>query len=166
MSGDEQLLNPQIQPIDVGVKNLRNINIYPMSMAGQAQFGKVIQAAIESYLARTPEGVELTQEDVLPFAQDLIGLVKDNIQEILKIVTDLSGKEREEFFNDITNLQMTQIAITIVEVNFEGPAKNVLGLVERVKDLFLSQRPSQQSLNDTVSTISATSTEEVSETEG
>ena len=161
----EETLNPQIREIDVGVRSLRKLKIYPMSMADQKKFGELFKKVVEEYLAQTPDG-PMDQSDLLPFASFIVKLVGDNIKEILKLITDLREQELETFFNDVTNAQMSTIIMAVVEENFESPSKNLIGLWETVGQLFPLERLSQPFLSDTGSGESATSTAEVSEMEG
>lgn len=158
-------LNPQVRYIDIGVRELRKLTIYPMSMADQKRFGKMFQKIVEEYLSQTPDGPMQT-EDLMPFAQFLIKLIGENIKEVLKIITELREQELDRFFDDVTNNQMSQIIMAVYEENFDKPSKNLLGLFETVRQLFPLERLSQPSLNDTDSTTSATSTPEATGTEG
>ncbi|MGW8180914.1 MAG: hypothetical protein ACWGQW_19460 [bacterium] len=158
-------LNPQVREIEIGVRSLRKLTIYPMSMADQKRFGKVFQQVVEEYLSQTPEG-PMQSEDLIPFAQFLIKLIGDNIKEVLKIITDMRDKEIETFFEEVTNAQMSDIIMAVFEENFDKPSKNLMSLFETVKLLFPLERLSQPFSNDTASGISATSTPEATGTEG
>jgi len=158
-------LNPQIREIEIGVRSLRKITIYPMSMADQKRFGKVFQKIVEEYLSQTPEG-PMKQDDLIPFAQFLLRLIGDNIKEVLKIVTDMRDKELDMFFDEVTNSQMSEIIVAVFEENFDKPSKNLMSLFEIVKQLFPLERLSQLSSNDTANMTSPTSTSEATGTEG
>lgn len=162
-------LNPQIKEIKIGVRSLRKLKIYPMSMADQKKFGEVFKQMVEEYLAQTPEG-PMKNEDLLPFAGFVIKLIGENITEVLKIITDMRDQEIESFYSEITNNQLTELINTVYEENFGKPGKNLMGLFETAKEVFeslsLSARPLQQFSNDTANGISATSIPEDSETGG
>jgi hypothetical protein len=164
MSGDEQLLNPQIKDVTYGTRDLRKFKIYPMSIADQKRLGTIVQGVLETYFAQTAGG-EITEDNMIPFIQGITKIVGDNLHEVLKIVTDLKKSEIESFFEHSTNMQMTEIIEIIVRENFEKPSKNVKSLFETMKELFPLERLSPPSLNDIPSTTSVTSIEEVSEKE-
>jgi len=164
MSGDERKLNPQIRDAEMGIKDLRKIKIYPMSMADQKKLGGILQGVLEAYFKETVDG-GLTEDNMIPFIKTITQILSDNIQEVLKIVTDLSESEINSFFEYTSNLQMARIVEIVVEENFEEPSKNVRSLYTRIQDLFQLERQSPPSSNDTPNMISATSTEEATEME-
>ena len=160
----DNTLNPQIREIDYGVRSLRKLKIYPMSMSDQKKFGELFKKVVEEYLAQTPEG-PMNQADLLPFASFIVKLVGENIKEILKIITELRDNELATFFDDVTNTQMSQIIMAVVEENFESPSKNLIGLWETVAQLFPLERLSLPFSSDMDNGTSATSTQEDSEKE-
>ena len=166
MTGGNKL-NPQIREVEVGVRDLRKIKIYPMSMADQTAFIELIKGAIESYFELTVEKGKKDMEDtdLLPFIAALTKMVGDNSKEFIKIVTDPDQVDPEEFYKDVTNAQMSEIVRIVVEDNFEDPAKNVMSLFQKVQNLFQWKRQLPTSLNDTVNLDSTTSTESPSEKE-
>ena len=138
-----------------------------MSMADQAKFVDLIKQAIEAYFELAAEEGQdgLGEDNLLPFIANLTQMVADNSKEFLKIVTDPEEVDPETFFNDVTNLQMSEIIKYIVEDNFEAPSKNVMSLFETMKKLFQLKRLSPTSLSDTISTDSDISIEEPLEKE-
>jgi hypothetical protein len=164
MSGDEQNLNPQIRSVDVGIRNLRKISIYPMSMADQTAFIELLKGAIESYFALTAEKGKagMDESDLLPFISSLTQMVGDNSKEFIKIVTDPDKVDPETFYEKVTNMQMSEIVKIIVEDNFEAPSKNVMSLSQTIQNLFQWKRPLPTSLNDTDSLDSTISTKDPS----
>jgi hypothetical protein len=168
MSGDEQKLNPQIKEVYIGTRDLRKVTIYPLSISDQKRFGAIMQKALEEYFARTTDKEELTQEDMLSFIVDIKGVVSENLLEILKIISDLREKDIAKFFEEATNLQVSEIVSHVVEVNFEEPLKNLQSLFEKGMTLyeqFQSRRQLQQFSNDTASILSPTFTGKVTEKE-
>jgi len=165
MSGDEARLNPQIREVTIGVRNLRNIKIYPMSMADQTRFIKLIEEVLNTYFAQLKGEEELSADKLPAFIMSLTDVVGKNIKDLMNIVIDPEEISADDFFNDTTNTQMSEIVTHIVQDNFEEPSKNVMGLVKTFKNMFQLTRPSQQSLNDMLNIDSEISTEEVSEKE-
>jgi len=164
MSGDEQKLNPQIRNVEIGVRNLRKITIYPMSLYDQTKFLGLIEGVMNSYFENT-EGEELNQDKLMPFLLAIKKVIGSNIQEIMGIVLDEAELTPQAFFGDVTNLQMSKIVTFIFEDNFEESSKNVLSLVNRFKELFQLERLSPLSLKDTLNSDLTTFIEEVSEKE-
>ena len=168
MSGDEQKLNPQIQDVYIGVKDLRKVILYPMSMADQKKFGVIFQKGLEEYFKRTTDKEEISKEDILPFIVDMKKVISDNLLEILKIVSDLRDADIDKFFGEATSLQVTEIINKVVEANFEEPLKNLQSLFEKGMDLYQQFQLKRQLLpllNDTLDTTLGTSIQEASEKE-
>jgi len=160
MAENQDRLNPQITEIDVGKRNLRSITLYPMSLTDEKTFGDVIQKALQKYFEQE---VSENEEALIGFVDFMLKLIEKNLIKILGLITD--EQKPKNLFNEMTNYQLSELVKTIYEVNFEQPSKNVKSLLETVKNMFLSRRLLQPSLSDTPSTISATSTKEVLETE-
>ena len=80
MSRDEAKLNPQIREVTIGVRSLRKIKIYPMSMADQTRFIKLVEEVLNTYFAQL-EGEEELAVDKLPaFIMSLTDVVGKNIK--------------------------------------------------------------------------------------
>jgi hypothetical protein len=164
MSGDEQNLNPQIRSVEIGVRDLRKISIFPMSMSDQAKFTDLLQEALNVFFEQAPGG-DLNEENLLPLFASLGKLVSKNSQEFIKIVTDKDQVDPKEFFDEVTNTQMSVIIGHIITDNYEEPSKNALSLFQTIKSLFQWERLLPTSSNDIVNTTLDTSTQEDGEKE-
>ena len=152
MSENEKI-NPQIMEIEIGIREMRNITIYPLSMADQLSLTNLISTSIAAHVAKE-EGGDMA---VVAF---ILELVKENIGRILTMVTD----EDDKLLENISNLQAAGIAEAVYEVNYGIVAKNFKSLFGKVMTLFPSERPLPQSVSD-MDTDLMTSTESPSETE-
>ncbi len=150
----EARLNPEISKATVGVRELKEITVYPLSMADQLSMTNLISEAIKGFFER-----EDTSD--VEFAKFLSDLIQKNLETILTMITD----EGQADLGDITNNQAVEIAETVYEVTFGSLVKKVKSLLEKVKEQFPSGRPSLTSLGDMEDTDSKTSTDEPSETE-
>lgn len=167
---DEKRANPQITETDIGVRSLRTITIYPLSMADQIKMTDLITEALNAfYLKEKQEDVasEENQEGIdqenLEFVKLMIDLIKKNLKRLLAMVTDV--KKNEDLLLDMTNIQAAKIVTIIYEVNYESVAKNLKSLFEKVSNIFRSERLSQPFVKPTPSTDSKISTEEAGEKE-
>ena len=151
----EARLNPEISKATIGVRELKEITVYPLSMADQLKMTDLISAALDGFFRRDDA------ESDVEFAKFLADLIKDNLETILKMITD----EGEADLDDITNNQAIDIAETVYEVNFGSLVKKVKSLLEKVKEQFPSGRPLPTSLDDMEDIDLKTSTDEASETE-
>lgn len=146
---EQKRINPQIMEIGIGIREMRKIKIYPLSMADQLSLTGLISEAISAHVAtKTGEDME-----VVAF---ILELVKENIGRILTMVTD----EDEKLLEEISNLQTAAIAEAVYETNYGIVVKNFKSLFEKVKVFFPSERPLPQFANGTdLDTDSKISTE-------
>jgi hypothetical protein len=151
---DMKKLNPQIASVLVGTRNLRKINIYPLSVGDQLSMTSVITEALESFR---------NADDDEEMAGVVIALLQKNLPMILEFVTDSDKETPEELLKDITNTQVLDIAQIVYEQNYAGFLKKAKSLFESVmkkaESLPVSKRPSQPSVKST-DTDSKTSTED------
>ncbi len=156
MSDEMKDLNPQIVDVEIGIRSLRKITIYPLAASDQFKMSDLITKALKKFFLKKD------QEDIA-FVAFLLDLIKRNIVQILGFICD---EERPAgLLDDMSNLQLSEIVKTIYEVNYEKPAKNVESLLGQIKDLFQSGRLLQQSVSDTQDIDSTISSENHSETE-
>jgi hypothetical protein len=155
-------LNPQIKTMLVGIRELREIKIYPLAFGKQLEMTDMITEALSAWFAK--DEMEDGDPHNLAFAQIILGIIKDNLGKIVALATD--GDEDPELLNGLSNLQMVELAEHILNMNYLAVAesKNVTGLLERMSSLFLSRRPSVASASTTDTGLN-TSTPEVGETE-
>lgn len=153
---DQKRLNPQITETDIGVRSLRTITIYPLSMADQIKMTDLITEALKAFVLKKDE------KDIA-FVEFMVDLIKENMNRILAMVTDI--KPDEDLLGEITNLQASEIAKILYEVNYEGTIKNLKDLFEKVSNMFPSERLLQPSVKDIPNTGLKISTEEPGEKE-
>ena len=145
--------NPRIRYVEVGIKQVRKIKLYPLSIQDQMTLSDLVTEAFFAFFLTEDESrKEKTDAEILSFA---IETVKINLGLILDLVTD---PESEVSLKEIDNAQGSQIALAIVEMNYsnEETVKNVKSLFEKVKGLFASKRqPSMfaKNIQDTGSNI-------------
>jgi hypothetical protein len=156
-------LNPQIQRMLVGTRTLREIAIYPLAFGKQLEMTDMITEALSTWFAK--DEMEDGDPHNLAFAQIIMGIIKENLGKIVTLATD--EDQGAELLNDLSNLQMTELAEHVLNMNYLAvvESKNVSGLLERMKNLFLSSRPSVVSAS-TTDTGSSTSTPAAGETGG
>lgn len=151
-------LNPQIATAEVGRRNLRKIDIYPLAVGDQLSMTSVINEAIIAF-ADVVTDFEL--------AGSVIQVLTDNIPLILDFVIDKETEKTEDLLKDITNDQAIEIAEIVYEQNYKSLFAKVKGLFEKVRaqmEELPSKRPSQPSVSTTDIDLEI-STEEDSKTE-
>ncbi len=118
-------LNPQIQTISVGTKELREVTIYPLSMADQFGMTDIIVEAFTRFSAMTGDEVKDTE-----LIASAMSLIEENLSTILKLVV---GADEDVTFSELTNDQFSSIVTLVFEVNYESSIKKLQALVEKVK---------------------------------
>jgi hypothetical protein len=149
-------LNPDIRTMEIGVRELEEITIYPLSMADQLEVTDIITKALREFFDQG--GADISEYD---FASYVVDLIKGNLATILEMIVDEGASK----LKDITNNQAVEIAETVYEVNFGSLVKKVKSLLEKVNEQFPSGRPLPTFSGSTEDTDLKTSTEKVSETE-
>lgn len=156
---DMEKLNPQIAEVPIGVRELKPLTIYPLSMADQLEMADLVQETINAFFSGDD------QSD-MAFATFMVTVIKENLPKILKLITDATTEPKiKALMREITNDQAVAIGEVVYRANFETLLKNVNSLLDRVNAASPARRPSPPSLNDTADIVSKTSLEEVSETE-
>ena len=149
---EEKKLNPQITDVEIGIRNLRKITVYPLSMSDQLKLTDLITKSVTEQLAKA-DGGELS------LVSFIIKMLQENIGKIITMVTDEDAKVLDE----ISNSQAVEIADVLFDVNYGTVAKNFKSLSEKLTGLFQPERPLPPSANVT-DIASKTSTESPTET--
>lgn len=153
---DRSQLNPQIASATIGVRNLREISIYPLSLGDQLSTTNIITEAFV---------IVSGAEDDIEVAGAAVKLIEQNFPLIIEFITDADKDTAPEYLNDITNAQAVEIAEIVYEQNYASLIKKVKGLFERIAEE-MKKIPSKGPLPPSVKstdTDSETSTEEDSE---
>lgn len=124
---EEKNLNPQITEVEIGVRDLRNIKLYPLALGDQLELSDLIGEALKAFF-KVEEGSEESLALFVAFAFDLL---KENIMKILKLIA--LDEKPEKLLKEITNAQLDEIAQIINEKNFQV-LKNLKGLFGKVTE--------------------------------
>ena len=156
-TSDEMVrLNPQIKNVEIGIRNLRSIKIYPLSVSDQLTATNLVTSALQVFMTNK----DVKNNDLL-FVAFMLEQIRTNASEILKMVLD-ENENPESVLKETSNEQMIVIVKAIYEVNYESLSKNVKSLLEKKKES-VSERQSQQSVKS-MDTNSTTSSESPGET--
>ena len=156
-TSDEMVrLNPQIKDVEIGIRNLRSIKIYPLSVSDQLTATNLVTSALQVFMTNK----DVKNNDLL-FVAFMLEQIRTNASEILKMVLD-ENENPESVLKETSNEQMIVIVKAIYEVNYESLSKNVKSLLEKKKES-VSERQSQQSVKS-MDTNSMTSSESPGET--
>ena len=119
---EEKNINPQITEVVIGVRDLRNIKLYPLALGDQLELSDLIQQTLEAFF-KVEDGSDESMGLFIAFAFDL---VKTNISKILKLIA--LDEEPNKLLKEITNAQVDEITQVVYEKNFE--------ILKNLKSLF------------------------------
>lgn len=125
-------LNPRITAVQIGIRELRTISIYPLSVGQQSKTVELITVLINSMAEQKLDG--LTD---LQLAEYFGGTISENIQKILGFVTD---PKDEVSLDDIDNTQLANIIEIIITVNFGEVTKKLKAIWAQIQEKFLSPK--------------------------
>lgn len=131
-------LNPRIKSIELGISELQSFTIYPLSLASEFRVSEIISKAAGKVADVTDSA---DGSEVLIF-QAAIEVIKDNLGIVVELVTK---KDNRPTLDEIDNVQFSEFAELIFEMNFAGTIKNFQSLVQKIKGMFPSTGLSQSS---------------------
>ncbi len=147
-----QNLNPQITEVEIGVRSLRKITLYPLAVGDQMKMTSIIASSVSGFL------VSKESKDEVLMIGFFISAINDNLAKFLALALgekEQDGKfpETEKTLEDITNLQSSEIAGVIYATNYEESVKNFQSLFEKVKKLFPLEGSLPESVKDTITDL-------------
>lgn len=155
-------INPQVMNMKIGIRDLRKINVYPLSVADQLEMTDMITEAIGAFFALDAEG-KMEEGPPMEFVVFVFNLIKENIGEI---ITKVTGEEDSDaVLADMSNNQLAELVEIVYKENFEGPFGRLVDLFQKEsEDLMTSsilEKLQPQSAGSTEDTDSKTSSKEV-----
>lgn len=167
-------INPKCRNFEIGVRNLRDITIWPLSLADELEFSEKIIGLVDNFdsvvnqpLSVIPpvdddDVISVEEEDniELRIATYILSAIKEHLIELLIYMTD-----EEVTLKDLDNEQFIELCELIFDMNFDGAAGKIKRLLNKVKNLFpqktLSENLSSPPVTDmNISSDSVTETEE------
>lgn len=156
---EQEVLNPQIETIKIGTRQLRNIHIYPLSMADQMSMSDLVTKMVQSFtLHKDKTDIE--------FVKSLCEEVKGKLDVLLKYITDIDEDQAPgSLLSEITNEQAIDLVKLVYHMNYENLVKNVVDLLKKAEISSLLGRSLPVFSEIIASSDSKTSTETVGEKE-
>ena len=127
MSDDTGLksLNPQIRKTNIGIRHLREVTVYPLSLKDQFALGDLIVEAVKQFYSIQTDGDA-------KFIRQIFSLIEKNLNKILKYVL-LDETEIDKIYNELTNEQTATIIEIVYECNFGVTKKKLTELMTKVR---------------------------------
>jgi mannitol-1-phosphate/altronate dehydrogenase len=143
---DMAKLNPLISKVTIGTREMREIKIYPLSLADQLELSQIFVKTIQEIVS---EGAE----NNFQFADAVRKAITENIGKVLSLITE----EGEKLLKEITNPQALEIAEIVYDSNYGILEKKVKSLVEKIRQTFHLEASSPVSSDNIPSTDLKTS---------
>jgi len=125
-------INPRITVVEIGIRDLRKVKIYPLSVGHQLQMKETVAGMLEGM---TGLSENTTPEQLTNF---VLSFVENNISTLLSYVVNQDDLVKCGYDNidallmDVDNIQITEIAKVVYDRNFKGLIKNVKSLFEKM----------------------------------
>jgi hypothetical protein len=151
MEDSIEIVNPSIKTVTIGKRILKEVKIYPLSIADQTKMSDLIAKSVSGAfgLARASD------TEFIKFIQIQL---QDNLEKVLELITD----EGSVLLEDITNEQAIEIGNIVYEVNYDSLKKKLAPWLKKMKGSGLAKWLPASS-DDTPNSPSTTSSEEVTE---
>ena len=108
---DKNKINPQVADLEIGIRNLRTIKIYPLSLGDQLEMTDLITETIQEFFASREK---MEDKEDAEFVQFFVKILRENLDKILSLITD------EDILKELTNLQAVELADLIYEKNYSA----------------------------------------------
>lgn len=106
-------LNPEVAVTVIGIRDLRKIKLYPLSIGDQLELDDILRGALEEVTK-----IDGSDQSVASFISSMMGIVRDNLPTLLAMVVD-HEENAEQLMREITNNQAIEIAEIIYRQNYE-----------------------------------------------
>jgi len=153
---ENNTMNPQRKAIEIGSRTLKEITIYPLSMGNQGDLEDLVNEVIVKFFEK--EEGEDDMASMVKITSFIMTSIKKNLKKVFGFITDLEGEELNKWSRDITNMQSTQLAVMIFDMNYKDPYEKNLKSLPWMKKLFQLGRQLPSSLVNTLNTESKIST--------
>ena len=136
MADDINYLIPQPKKIVIGTKQIKEYELYPLSIKDQRQITDLIIEIIKMLVLNAGD-------NNLALIGRLAEAITTKVPEILSVSLGIDKAEAEEATND----QVIYIVNIILDDNYKDIQKKISSIAEKVMSIFLSGKSSQESVN-------------------
>lgn len=137
-------LNPDIRELRIGVREYRNVTVYPLSVRDQLKTTSIVVGAVSTFFSAY-ENIDAVPET--DFAMFVSQLVSGNMDPIIKMVLADEPVESDPLA-DMTNRQLEELIRIVYEVNYSFLSSLMTRAVEKMKTVLPSKRSSLMSVTD------------------
>ncbi len=127
--------NPRVKEVEVGITEIKQLKIYPLSLAGEQRIYDMIDD-VRKHLKEMSGGDDENWQDniqLIELVDYAISFISKNLETILEFVTH--GEDAKELINEIDNYQAIEIAKIIYFVNFDDVKKKVMEVMSVIAQM-------------------------------
>lgn len=144
-----KLMNPRVREVEIGIRALRKVQIYPLSLSDQFTLNDLVTEGISLCI-----GDKFTPET----ASKLVDLVRTKLPKMFKML--IPDEKPEKLLKELDNYQLATIAEIVFNDNYGDPVKKLASLFSKPKTEQTEsalERLTQLSAGTTPATESSTS---------
>lgn len=120
-------LEPKVEKMVVGVRELKEITIFPLSYGDMKKFTDKISEVIKDFTEKQDEG----EENTLATVKAILDMIEENIVEISIMCCEYPLDTR-----NVTGEQIVEFCEKVYDLNFEGASKKFQSLKAKVVSLW------------------------------
>lgn len=107
-------LNPDIRELSIGVRELRNVTVYPLSVRDQLKTSSIVSGAVVTFF-KAYEDVDAVPET--DFATFVASIINGNLDNVVKMALADEPVDSDPLA-EMTNKQLEQLVTMMYEVNY------------------------------------------------
>jgi len=149
MTDEQKMLSPKTDTVHIGVRKVRKITLFQLSLADQFAFADTIGKALGEFSKWAEEDKGIETVKTADFVLAVTGVVQRNLDDVMKMITDTEPIEGGTFASELSNEQLSEVLTKIWEMNYEATAKNLQDLRVRIQNkmgVVETLEPSRRSL--------------------
>ncbi len=116
-----KLMNPRVRDVEIGIRTLRKIKLFPLSIADQFSLSDTVTQGLQLYLDEAGGGAFTAQA-----ASKLVELIRSKLPAMLKLV--FPDEQPQKLLKEMDNFQLATVAEYIFNDNYGEPAKKLASL--------------------------------------
>jgi hypothetical protein len=148
-----RLMNPRVRDVEVGIRTLRKIKLYPLSLSDQFVLSDSVSQGIELYMKEAGDG-----SFSAVMVSKLIDMIRAKLPSMFKLI--FPDEQPQKLMKELDNFQIATIAEIVFTDNYGEPAKKLASLFRKqtpVETESALERLTQLSAGTTPATESNTS---------
>lgn len=147
------VLNPDVRELQIGVRALRTVTIYPLSVRDQLKTSSIVSSAVIAFFNGFEDANAVPDTD---FAVFVSGLVSGNLEQVVRMAL-ADEPEDVDVLAEMTNRQLETLITTIYEVNYSFLSELFQRLTTRFQMMknLRSTKSLQMSATDTVTDLAS-----------